>query len=1433
MKSTNDDHASVKKNLFLGLDLGSISLNTVIIDEEENILENYYDNCHGQPFLMLRKRLTDLLTRYEPEQFKLIATTGTGGKLATELIGGQFINEIIAQSKSVSRLHPEAKTIIEMGGEDSKLIFMDKGEAAEFSSLTDFTMNSICAAGTGSFLDQQAKRIGVPIEKEFGEMALLSTKPPHIAGRCSVFAKSDMIHLQQIATPVHDIVAGLCFAVARNFKSNLAKGKELATPIIFQGGVAANQGVVHAFHEILKLKEGDMIIPKYHASMGALGAIFYVKELPEGTVAFKGTSDLEAYLLQSSGNKDGLPTLKESAAVLDKPIYSKLEGKTNYPVYLGIDVGSLSTNVVLIDDDNNVIARKYLPTASRPLDAIKKGLMEIFDEVGTQVDIKAAGTTGSGRYLTGDFIGADVIQNEITAQATAAIAFDPTVDTIFEIGGQDSKFISIENGVVVDFEMNKVCAAGTGSFLEEQAEKLDINIVEEFGTLALGSEKPTSLGCRCTVFIESDLNANQQRGEKNSNLVGGLAYSIVNNYIQKVVGSRKIGEKIFFQGGVANNKGVVAAFEQITGKPIIIPPNFDVTGAIGMAILAREKVQETKKSKFKGFEVRNASFTLDKFTCKDKDCHDLCEIRMVKVKGEKKPFCYGGRCEKYEMEDRKRKTDDIPDLFVEREKMLLGDYSEETNKGGISIGIPRELVLFYQEFPFWRTFFNELGFQVILSKPTDRALISKSLEILNSETCLPIEVVHGHILDLLNKNVDHVFSPFVVNGKTAANNPTSNCNCPWIQSYPFMVRAALASHPGKGKMLIPALHPRFHDTVFIKEMVDFMKETFGTKASEVKNALLLAQHKQNSFEKSLTDRGAEVLANLPKNREAIVILGRSYNTGDPELNLRLVEKLITLNTLPIPLDFLPLNDENIFDEFPNMYWPGGRRLLSGARIVARTENMYAVYSSNFRCGPDSFLTHFVTETLKGKPSIQVEIDEHSADAGLITRLEAFLDSVRKKGRKPSSGKKNISKNFKQATPTKDRVLYWPYMHDGSLIAAAAARSCGVESYSLPMQTTADLEIGRKYTSAKECFPMVCTTGSFIKKLQEPGIDPKKVSFFMPDHNGPCRFGQYNQLQKVIFDRLNLNDVKIVTPSNDGSYSDITPGNGSKFRMNVWKGFVAFDMIRKLQQQYRPYEKNAGDTNRVYYESLDRIVKSVDDNTKGLAKIVEDCGNQFRKIEILNIPRKPVISLVGEIFMRDNIYCSGNIVQRLEALGAETLMAPFSEWFVYSTYRYTRDSKWKGDHMGVLKSKIQQYAQHASFHKLFHAVEELVDAEKEVTVEEMLELSAPYVHKDYDGDPVLAIGTASALSKRNVAGICNVLPFTCMPGTLICSIADVFRKDHNNIPWVDYAYDGQEDASSETKLQAFMYQVKEYQKREIPASLKPILFNQVIREKVEV
>jgi predicted CoA-substrate-specific enzyme activase len=1395
------------QKLYLGLDIGSVSLNTVLLDDNYNVIEDYYDYVHGKPFNVLRERLASLLKSHSADSITGIAITGSGGKLAIDLIGGIFVNEIIAQATSSCKLFPDARTVIEIGGEDSKLIILEKDPATGASRLVDFEMNSICAAGTGSFLDQQARRIGVPIEKEFGEMSLKSIDPPRIAGRCSVFAKSDMIHLQQIATPLHDIVAGLCFALARNFRSNVARSKEINKPVIFSGGVAANTGMIRAFTEILDLKEGELIIPEHHASMGAIGAIMYARANKLEMNHFKDLDKLENYLADDSTSFVSLPKLIESEALYNKVVNFKKNGNQKLPVYLGVDVGSLSTNVVVIDSDHNVIARRYLPTAGKPLEAIQKGITEIYDEVGEDVEVIGAGSTGSGRYLTGDFIGADTIQNEITAQATAAIDYDRTVDTIFEIGGQDSKYISIENGVVVDFEMNKVCAAGTGSFLEEQAEKLNINIIEEFGSMALNSECPVKLGDRCTVFMESDLNSFMQKGARNENLVGGLAYSIVYNYLQKVVADRKVGDKIFFQGGVTNNKAVVAAFEQVLGKKIIIPPHFDVTGAIGAAILAQRSMTPGQKTTFRGFGIRNATYNLSRFVCQA--CTNHCEIRRVKIAGEKKSLYYGGRCEKYETDGRKKAPNDIPNLFLKRIEMLTEGYEEPKEYKTTTIGIPRALMVYYQQFPFWRTFFERLGFTVVVSKESDKELLTRSIETITTETCLPVEIMHGHVIDLVEKNVDYIFLPFIVNAKFREGNNTFNCNCPWVQTYPFMVKAALRGKIDESKLLIPTLHFRFFERALVKEMTAYFNEKFGIGKNEIREAIYYADTVQVSFEKRLVDYGKDVLKNIPENCRPVVLLGKPYNSADPHLNLGLIEKLIAQNVMPIPIDMLDLSPYNIFVNYRNMYWPNGQKIIAAAQLVAKTDGLYAVYLSNFRCGPDSFIWHYVTEELKGKPFLHLEVDEHSADAGMVTRIEAFLDSL--KGSEQNE-KKEVTiyrPRPSPASPPKDRVMYFPYMNDGAYMLAAAARSIGVPSEVLPKQTEEDLAIGRKYTSSKECFPMICVTGSFIKKLTEPGADPSKMSFFMPDHNGPCRFGQYNHFHRILFDRLGFSNAELITPSNDTSYEDVAGEHGQKFRINAWKGFIVADYIRKIHRETRPYEINKGESDRLYEDAIKRLERCIEKGSRGLHTVLAGIASDFMSIQVDKSKRKPVVAIIGEIFMRDNAGCNGNIANRLEDLGVEVVIGPFSEWIYYSTYRFTRDSRWKNDNKGIIKSKIQGFGQDVIASSLLRGIKKYTDHHKDVSLHEMLNLCNTYVNEFYDGDPPIAMGTSVALTKRGVSGLAAILPFTCMPGTLISAVSDSFRKDHNNIPFINIAYDGQDSVSLDTRLQAFVFQVKEF------------------------
>ena len=567
-----------------------------------------------------------------------------GGQRLAEILGGRFINEVIAQGRGTHHFAPQARTIIDMGGEDAKMIMV--AEEDGHLIIEDFAMNTMCAAGTGSFLDQQAHRLGYSIE-DFSELALKSTTPPRVAGRCSVFAKTDMIHLQQGATPDYEIIAGLCQAMARNLKSNIAKGKSFAPPIAFQGGVAHNLGVRQAFRQVFGLDEAGLIIPPHFCALGAVGAVLVARENPP--VDFHLDLDpLREHLLKDEDQSRRLPRLTppkalgpEDYQVIDLPDDgSVVEG------YLGIDVGSISTNVVVIDAGMRVLAREYLMTAGRPLEAITEGLRRVGARLGDRIKIMGAATTGSGRYLTGDFIGADVVRNEITAQATAAAAIDPEVDTIFEIGGQDSKYISLSHGAIVDFTMNKVCAAGTGSYLEEQAEKLGISIKDEFGDLALAGKNPVRLGERCTVFMESDLVHHQQRGAAKEDLVAGPGLLHRPELPQQ--GGRRPEHRRphLLPGRHRLQPGHrTPPLSKCAARKITVPPHHDVTGAIGAALLAmRERDWET--SHFKGFDLADRHYEVTSFECNG--CPNSCEIRQVKIEGEK-PLFYGSRCEKYEV----------------------------------------------------------------------------------------------------------------------------------------------------------------------------------------------------------------------------------------------------------------------------------------------------------------------------------------------------------------------------------------------------------------------------------------------------------------------------------------------------------------------------------------------------------------------------------------------------------------------------------------------------------------------------------------------------------------------------------------------------------------------------------------------------------------
>ena len=1397
------------KSLYLGIDVGSVSANTVILDDHRDVLEEHYTRIKGQPLLTVQTVLEEVLQRIPVEQFHSVSFTGTGGKLLSELLGGNFINEIIAQAKAVQYFYPQVRTIIDIGGEDSKLILV-QAEEGRFK-IKDFSMNTLCAAGTGSFLDQQASRLGLTIE-EFGQLGLKSSNPPRIAGRCSVFAKSDMIHLQQIATPDYDIVAGLCYALARNFKSNIGKGKIFRKPISFQGGVAANEGMRKAFLDVLELSDGELIVPKHFASMGAIGSILVVQEDKRSKKEWNGLHRLNEYLQDRREEQASLTPLSLSAHHLISPPFlpflitvegNKVEGLGGEKIeaYLGLDVGSISTNLVIIDREKRVLAKSYLMTAGRPIEAVRIGLQEIGEEIGDRVEIKGVGTTGSGRYLTADFVGADLVRNEITAQATAAIYIDPRVDTIFEIGGQDSKYISIDNGVVIDFEMNKVCAAGTGSFLEEQAEKLDVSIKGEFGTLALSAGEPVRMGERCTVFIESDLVHHQQMGAEKDDLIAGLSYSIVQNYLNRVVGDRRIGNRIFFQGGTAFNKGVVAAFEKVLGKEIIVPQNHDVTGAIGVAILAMEE-RTWERSGFKGFDLSQRRYEQTSFECKG--CSNLCLIRKVSVEGEK-PLFYGSRCEKYDVIKR-TKGSDIPDLFVEREKMLLAPYEgeEQLPSDAPEIGIPR-ILYFHEMFPFWKAFFTEIGYRVVLSDVTNKELIRKGVENVVAETCFPIKVSHGHVLNLLEKGVKKIFLPSIVNLKPSHPEIPNSSACPYAQSFPYAVPSAIDFKKSDASILQPVLHFGFEREYLEKELVEFGK-SLDRGSKRLRKALGKAERFQALFYQSMLNRGKEVLDQGDPNDRVMVIVGRPYNSCDSGVNLEIPKKLRDLGVLPIPMDFLPLESVPPTGEIQEMYWRYGQRILAAGKIIREDPRLYAVYITNFGCGPDSFISHFFRDLSKGKPYLQLEIDEHSADAGAITRCEAFLDSL-----KNVEAKKVLPAKRERAKTDRTKKIYIPYMCDHSFPVAAAFRACGVEADVFPESNEETLYWGRKLTSGKECYPCILTTGDMVKLVKDPHFDHSRAAFFMPSGNGPCRFGQYHRFHRVVLDDLGFRNVPIYSPNQDETlYRDLGI-MGSQFTRLGWQGIVAVDLLMKKLLETRPYEKEKGKTDQVYQDALRKVCEAIlkgDDLEETLQKSIE----VFSQVEVDNPGTKPLIGIVGEIFVRLNRFANENVIRKIEQFEGEAWIAPLTEWILYVNTIAKKKSLKTRSFSNLLKVFLTDYYQKKDEHHLEKIFKGHLRNFGEPRTHSIFRKAKPYLDASFEGEAILSVGKTIDFAKRGASGIVNIMPFTCMPGTIVSTLLKRYGEENGNVPILNMAYDGQEQTNTLTRLEAFMYQAREFQNR---------------------
>ncbi|MCR4437701.1 MAG: acyl-CoA dehydratase activase [bacterium] len=1377
--------------MWCGIDVGSSHVKIAVLDDRGDIKVALSRPAKGRPLPTLAKMLLQVERRIKTQDAALVVT-GVGKELLSTLLELPVENELLAAARGAGQLCPEAASLIEVGGQFTKWIQLEPSQGAEHVGIGDYAMNELCAAGSGAFLEEQAARLQISVE-ELGELAAQAPRGATIAGRCSVFAKSDMIHLQQKGTPLAEIAYGLCLALARNFVTTVLAGRQLALPVALIGGAMANKGLVRAFREVLRLEAEKAGVPPYHEFFPAIGAALAAQEQHAPVLRLRTLRrNLMAATESAEARDHRLPPLSPPATrAIPEPKGEKLLSAPT-PAFLGVDVGSVSTNLVLLDERGQVLAGVYLPTRGRPIEALQEGFAQLRQQCGRRVQVLAAGTTGSGRHLAGRFVGADVVKNEITAQMVSTLFYFPEADTIFEIGGQDSKYISIQEGRIADFTMNKSCAAGTGSFLEEQAQRLGISIIDEFAELAFASSRPVDLGSRCTVFMDGEVAHSQARGVPLPDMAAGLAYSIARNYLEKVVGNRRIGNAIVFQGGVASNQAVIAAFSSILGKEVKVHPYNRISGAIGAALLAQRHYQkEGRPMRFRGMELVQ-EYTVSSFECAH--CANRCQVNRIHFGTEVVHF--GDTCERYtSRETSKTSRTPQPDLFAEYVTLLESHLPPEGGEVRGRVGLPRAS-LFHELLPFWASLFSELRFQPVLSGRSSPTLLARAMAALPSESCLPVKVTFGHVLELLDNDVDLVVLPSVLELPPTESAETDHSHaCLYTQALPYMVEASV-----RARELTPQM--RFTEEFEgLAEGLQALREQLGVEEDELVAAYRHAKRTYAEFKARLERRGKEILKG--RFERAVVVLGRPYNTFDPFLNLNLAAHLNRLGILAIPMSYLPLRSIRLGEQWRDLPWKFPRDMVRAALFTLQDERLFPIIVSNFGCGPDGFTQKHLERVLRGKPHLFLEFDEHRGEAGLITRLEAFLEEIEAAPRSLRAPGV-LRAGEKEERAAKVRHFFIPYFADHAHAFAGVLRAAGHQVDLLPPPDEESRRLGTQLSSGKECHPFSLLVGDMAKLIQSRKL-PEDSVFFFPGTSMPCLLAQYGSAHGLALKELAVDRIEVMTPDTAGFFTLLKPAG----MLNLWRGLVIIDLLLKATCEVRPYEKVPGSADHAYQQSLKEIELALAGEVN-LGFALEHCIARLESVELRPHKPRPIVGVAGDIYTRVNPFANDELFYRLEAMGCEVWPSPF---LVDTTEFGARHALERGlsrrKAAEVLKSTALVLAEEHEAKLIRERFHERLGLAPDAGYDEIQAMVRPYLGADTTSILLLNVAKVVEFARRGVNGVINAYCFNCMVGNATAALIKRIGRERGNLPITSLVYGDASAAALTTRLEAFVHQVKRH------------------------
>ncbi|MDY3854947.1 MAG: acyl-CoA dehydratase activase-related protein [Butyribacter sp.] len=1374
----------------LGIDIGSTTVKIAILNTEGEIIFSDYQRHYAN----IQETLASIIEKAYDELGDLPVSpmiTGSGGLTLSKHLDIPFVQEVVAVATSLKDYAPQTDVAIELGGEDAKIIYFTGG--------IDQRMNGICAGGTGSFIDQMATLLKTDASG-LNEYAKSHEAIYPIAARCGVFAKSDIQPLINEGATKEDLAASIFQAVVNQTISGLACGKPIRGNVAFLGGpLHFLTQLRQAFIDTLHLTDEQIIAPEHSHLFAASGAAMNAKEDSQTSLGnLKQKLSEEIHMEFEVTRME--PLFRDEAeyqAFLNE--HSKKDVKkgdlASYKgnLYLGIDAGSTTTKVALIGEDGSLLYSFYDSNNGSPLKTSLKAIKEIYSKLPKGAKIVRSCSTGYGEALIKAALMLDEGEVETVAHYNAAAFFEPDVDCILDIGGQDMKCIKIKNHSVDKVQLNEACSSGCGSFIETFAKSLNYEVAD-FAKVALYAENPIDLGSRCTVFMNSKVKQAQKEGASVADISAGLAYSVIKNALLKVIkltDPKDLGNKVVVQGGTFYNDAVLRSFERISGCTAVRPDIAGIMGAFGAALIARDHYNGQETTMLSIEEINNLRFETSMTRCKG--CTNHCLLTINRFTGGRQ-FISGNRCERGIGKEKNAKH--IPNLFDYKNKRLFAHYVPLDEKQAVrgTVGIPRVLNM-YENYPFWFTFFTKLNYRVVLSPESSRKIYELGIESIPSESeCYPAKLAHGHISWLLQQNIKYIFYPCVPYERTEVKDANNHYNCPIVTSYGENIKNNVEELRDESITYQNPFLSFESEEILTKRLCDFFSKENDIPVAEIKAAAKAAWAEMQAVRDDITQKGKEVLEYMEKNHcHGIVLSGRPYHV-DPEINHGIPEMINSFGVAVLTEDSVSELGKVDRPTIVMDQWMYHSRLYRAASFVSTRNDLDLVQLNSFGCGLDAVTADQVSDILTQQNKIYtvLKIDEVNNLGAARIRIRSLLAAVKERERKniqPVAADTAHHRVIFTEEMRKDYTILVPQMspiHFEILEPALAA--CGYNLEVLP-STSECVDYGLKYVNNDACYPSLLVVGQFMQALLSGKYDLNKVALIITQTGGGCRATNYIGFIRRALEKAGMGQIPVISMS---AGIEKNPGLHISYKMlqRALQALIYGDVFMRVLYKTRPYEAVPGSANALHEKWLNIVKKSVVNAKQSeFKKNIRGIINDFDNLPLKDI-KKPRVGIVGEILVKFLPLANNFLVDLLEAEGAEAVCPDLLDFFMYSLY----NANFKADYLG--KKKSSAYINNFAIKYLEHYRKVAKDAlrdskrfEPPVAIEKLAEYASPIVScGNQTGEGWFLTGEMIELIHSGVSNIVCTQPFGCLPNHVVGKgVIKELRRQYSdtNIVAVDY------------------------------------------------